>query len=112
MAKSRAGANGDGTSTNKSQAIRDLLGENPKLKTSEVVAELGGKGVKVTPALVYLIKSKARRSKRRQKRERVAESSRQTGASNPVALVLRVRELAREVGGYKPLKQLVDVLAE
>jgi hypothetical protein len=32
--------------------------------------------------------------------------------SNPVELVLRVKDLAREVGGIKHLKQLVDLLAE
>ena len=31
---------------------------------------------------------------------------------NPVELVLRVKELAREVGGIGQLKQLVDLLAE
>lgn len=31
---------------------------------------------------------------------------------NPVELVLRVKDLAREVGGINQLKQLVDLLAE
>jgi hypothetical protein len=42
----------------------------------------------------------------------VAESSRQSGAKHPVELVLRVKDLAREVGGIRYLKQLVDLLAE
>ena len=43
---------------------------------------------------------------------KVAESSRQTGSKNPVEVVLRVKDLAREVGGIKNLKMLVDLLAE
>jgi len=35
-----------------------------------------------------------------------------TGAANPVELVLRVKDMAREVGGIRNLKQLVDLLAE
>ena len=42
----------------------------------------------------------------------MAESSRQTAAGNPVEVVLRVKDLAREVGGIQNLKQLVDLLAE
>ena len=42
----------------------------------------------------------------------MAEESRRTAASNPVELVLRVKDLAREVGGIKNLKLLVDLLAD
>ena len=31
---------------------------------------------------------------------------------NPVELVMRVKQLAREVGGIRNLKQLVDLLAD
>ena len=102
----------DGTPVNKSQAIRDFLKGNPKAGTKEVVAGLAEKGVKVGPPLVYLIRSKANKVNRRAKRDRVAESSRQTGSRNPVEVVLRVKDLAREVGGIKNLKLLVDLLAE
>ena len=53
-----------------------------------------------------------KQAKRRAKRERVAASSRQTSATNPVEVVIRVKDLAREVGGIKNLKMLVDLLAE
>jgi hypothetical protein len=42
----------------------------------------------------------------------VAESSRHSGSKNPVAVVLQVKDVAREVGGVKNLKKLVDLLAE
>ena len=69
-------------------------------------------GVKVSPTMVYYIRSKQHQARQRAKRERVAESSRQSGVANPVEIVLRVKDLAREVGGIAHLKQLVDLLAE
>lgn len=102
----------DGTPVNKSQAIRDFLAGNPKADTKAVVAGLAEKGVKVAPTLVYFIKSKQRQARRRAKRDRVAASSGQMAANNPVEVVLRVKDLAREVGGIKNLKLLVDLLAE
>jgi hypothetical protein len=50
--------------------------------------------------------------KRRARRERVAAASRNSSHANPVEVVLRVKDLAREVGGIRNLKQLVDLLAE
>jgi hypothetical protein len=43
---------------------------------------------------------------------RVAEASCRTGWAKPVQLVIRVKELARAVGSYKSLQQLVDLLSE
>ena len=98
---------------NKSQAIRDYLSANPKkTDTKSVIAALAENGVKVSSPLVYYIKSKAQHQKRKAKRERVAESSRNSGAANPLEIIIRVKALAREVGGVKNLKQLVDLLAE
>lgn len=110
MAKKSASESGQ--PLNRSQAIRDFLAENPKADTKTVVAGLADKGIKVAPTLVYFIKSKQKQAKRRAKRDRVAESSRQTTSPNPVEVVLRVKDLAREVGGIKNLKLLVDLLAE
>jgi hypothetical protein len=110
MAKKAASENG--TPVNKSQAVRDFLAGQPDADTKAVVAGLAEKGVKVAPTLVYFIKSKQRQAKRRAKRAKVAESSRQTGSKNPVEVVLRVKDLAREVGGIKNLKMLVDLLAD
>jgi hypothetical protein len=102
----------NGKRVNKSQAIRDLFAVNPKADSKTVIAQLAEKGIKVSPTMVYYVRSKQKLANRKAKRERVAESSRQTGIKNPVELVLRVKDLAREVGGIKSLKQLVDLLAE
>jgi hypothetical protein len=102
----------DGTPINKSQAIRDFLAGNPAAGTKEVVTGLAEKGIKVAPTLVYFIKSKAKQAKRRARQARAVESSRQTSTADPIALVRKVRDLSREVGGIQNLKKLVDLLAE
>ncbi|HSQ56556.1 MAG TPA: hypothetical protein VLM40_12510 [Gemmata sp.] len=110
MPKKESQANGQ--PVNKSQAIRDVFAENPKAETKVVIARLAERGVKVSPTMVYYIRSKQRLARRKAKQARVAESSRNTGIPNPVELVLRVKDMAREVGGIRNLKQLVDLLAE
>jgi hypothetical protein len=102
----------DGGKVNKSQAVREYLTANPTADSQAVIDAMAAKGVKVAPTLVYYVRSKLGQARRKAKRERVAASSRQTGASNPVELVLRVKDLAREVGGIANLKQLVDLLAD
>jgi hypothetical protein len=108
MANSKAGGGG----VNKSEAIRQALAENPKAGPKDIVALLGEKGIKVAPTLVYYIKSRSNQAQRKQKRARVAEASAKTAHANPVEVVLRVKNLAREVGGIRNLKMLVDLLAE
>src|SRR3954453_17475606 len=105
-------ASPNGTPVNKSEAIRGFLPATPGGGTKDVVAGLGEKGVKVAPTLVYFIRSKANQAKRRAKRDRVAEPSRQTAPAYPVALIQTVRDLGRQVGGIRTLKKLVDLLAE
>ena len=112
MAKSKSAIDADGKKVNKSQAIRDVLATNPKLKMQEVVAQLAAKGTKVTPQLVYFIMSKVRHKRRWQKREQLAETIKQAPARSPVDVIRQVKKLAEEMGGLKVLKQLVDLLAE
>jgi hypothetical protein len=101
-----------GRPVNKSQAIRGVLAQNPAAETQLVIDQLAETGVKVSRTMVYYVRSKMKQARRKAKRERVAESSRGTGVANPVELVLRVKDMAREVGGMENLKRLVDLLAE
>jgi len=94
---------------NMSAAIRDMISQNPQAKASEIISLLADKGIKVRPHLVYLVKGKMKRIKRRKKRQRVMAT---TGNGNLVELILKVKELARDAGGIGSLKQLVDALAE
>src|SRR4051794_9614064 len=111
MANTKGGAGSNGESMNKSNAIRAAIAETPQAGPKEIVNRLAERGVKVSSTLVYYIKSQEKRKKRQLKRERVAKTSQGTGAANPVELVLRVKSLARDAGGIKDLKRLVDALA-
>ena len=102
----------NGTPINKSDAVREELAKNPKAGSKAITAALAERGIKVAPSLIYFVKSKANQKKRNARRDLAEETSRQAGAVNPLELVIRVKNLAREVGGMKNLKQLVDLLAE
>lgn len=80
--------------------------------TKEVVAVLAGRGIRVQPSLVYMVRSKQQRQRRRARRERVQATSRRTGAPSPIDLVLKTKTLAEEAGAFRNLKMLVDLLAE
>ena len=97
---------------NKSQAVRDLLAANPKATTKEIVEAMGAKGLKISPNLVYLLKSKQKRKQRKQKRLQAVAASRAAGLSNPIEAVMQIKSLASHLGGIKNLKRLVDLLAE
>jgi hypothetical protein len=98
--------------TNKSAAVREVLQKNPKTPTSEVVATLKSRGIKVSSAYVYALKSKAKAKKRKAKREQVVATSNSMGITDPVKLVSEVKILALRAGGLRHLKQLVDLLAD
>jgi hypothetical protein len=98
--------------SNRSQAVREALEKSPKAGSKEIIAQLAGRGIKVSPTLVYYVKSKQNQARRKEKRARVAATTRGTGVTNPVEMVVRVKELARELGGVKNLKMLVDLLAD
>jgi hypothetical protein len=93
---------------NKSSAIREILTQNPHTPVNEIIKALGTKGMKVQPSLIYFVKGKMKRRKRRQIGQRMEKA----GFASPVDLILKVRKLAGEAGGMTKLKQLVDALAE
>jgi len=99
---------------NKSQAIRELLEQNPQVKAREVVDRLGQKGIEVKPGLVYMIKGRLAQMKSHKGRKaaRVARASEKTGIADPIALIVKVKSLAKEAGGIDNLKALVTVLAD
>jgi hypothetical protein len=73
---------------------------------------LDQRGIRIHPNLVYLIKSKVRAGRRKQRRDKALANSKDLGIANPVELILEARKLAAKAGGMRHLKQLVDVLAE
>ena len=99
---------------NKSQAIRDAFKANPKATAKDIVALLAQKQIAVKPGLIYMIKGRMAQKKAHRKRRavRAARASQKTGSADPVALIIKVKELAKEAGGMGNLKTLISVLAE
>jgi hypothetical protein len=101
---------------NKSEEIRQLLKANPKIEPKEVVAKLAEKGIKISHGLFYFVKGqikgrKARRTKAQKVVPEVAESTHVT-RSSAVSTILKVKACAKEVGGMKTLKALVEALSD
>jgi hypothetical protein len=107
---------------NKSQAIRDLLKENPKIKANDAIATLAGKGIPIKMNLFYFVKGNLAGQKKRRKKNKqkaVSLASKSTDGSTPaatksdaLATIQKIKALAGEVGGLRTLKSLVDVLSE
>src|SRR5688572_10173443 len=93
---------------NKSELIREIFQRDPKAKGKQIQEELAGRGVKVTSTLIYLVKGKMRRAKRRQNRQTVAQV---TGNGNAIDVIRKIKTLSNDVGGLTKLKQLLDLLA-
>jgi hypothetical protein len=96
---------------NKSAAIREALTANPKATAREVIDSLAASGIKVNSGLFYIVKGKMRRHRKRQMRQKVAQTVKSNGVS-PIELIRKVKGLAAEVGGMGKLKQLLEVLSE
>lgn len=97
---------------NKSQAIRDLLKENPEIKAGDAIAQLADKGVEIKSGLFYLVKGKtigSRKRRRKVQRNAVAVAV-SSGSTDAVATILKVRKLAQEVGGLRKLAAIVEAL--
>jgi hypothetical protein len=103
---------------NKSQAVRDYLGANPKSKAKDVVAALADTGLSVTEGLVYAVKGgmkeKRKRKARLVKAAKAATPSRNgvVVKSDAISMIREVKAIALKAGGYQKLKDLVDALAE
>ncbi len=104
---------------NKSQAVRDLLAENPKLKAKEVVEQLAAKGISITASQVYFVKGGMSQKKQTaaKKAKKVAKKEKRVGQASamhadPIAVILEIKALAKKLGGMANLKQLVEVLGE
>ena len=101
---------------NKSQAIRGLLTDKPKLSVEEVISTLAAKGIEVKKGLIYLVKGSMKSKKQRAKEivatEMVKTSTASNGATDALATIKQIKGLAAAVGGMKSLKALVDALSE
>ena len=113
MAKKRAGG------PNKSQAIRDYLGTNPKAGPTEVQKELKKKGIDVALALVSNVKAamlgKKKKAKKKTKRAKpgpkpVGRPSTRGGDKVSLSSLIEAREFAEKVGGVDEAIKLLKAV--
>jgi hypothetical protein len=109
---------------NRSQAIRDLLKESPKIKASEAISTLAAKGVTVTSGHFHVVKGKllGRKSRRKKNKQKAVglitapvngEATAPTKVkSDALATIQKIKGLAAEVGGLRSLRALVEALSE
>lgn len=98
---------------NKSQAIRDLLKENPSIKGKEAIATLAKKGIHIKYNLFQFVKGSVQGGTKRPVRQQSAGASESTRKSGDTLATIRmVKSLAADVGGLRTLKQIVDALSE
>jgi hypothetical protein len=110
---------------NRSQAIRDLLKENPKIKASEAISTLAAKGVTVTSGHFHVVKGKVagRKSRRRKNKQKAVtmmtapvngevSATPAQGKSDALVMIRKIKGLAAEVGGLRSLRELVEALSE
>jgi hypothetical protein len=101
---------------NRSEEIRQLLKANPKIGPKEVAAKLAEKGIEVSSGLYYFVKGQMKGRKARKTRvqntvTKVAEATHVT-RSDAVTTILKVKACAKDVGGMKNLKALVEALSD
>jgi hypothetical protein len=101
---------------NRSEEIRKLLKENPGIGHKEVTEKLGEKGIEVSTGLFYFVKGqmKGRKSRKTKAQNAVTKVTEVTHATrtDAVTAILKVKSCAREVGGMKILKALVEALSD
>jgi hypothetical protein len=101
---------------NRSEEIRQLLKANPKMGPKEVIAILGEKGIDVSSGLFYFVKGqmKGRKSRKTRAQTAVTKVAEFTHANrtDAVTTILKVKACAKDVGGMKVLKALVEALSD
>ena len=99
---------------NKSQAIREILQQNPQATAKEAIEQLAAKGMKASPKLFYLVKGKVSQvsSHAKKKAARVAVATKKISGMDSIHLIAKVKALAKEAGGMDYLKARVNVLAD
>ena len=101
---------------NKSEEVRQLLKANPEITAKEVSAKMAEKGHKISSNLFYFVKGqmKGRKASKQKAQKAVAKVAESTHVTKGDALstILKVKGWAKEVGGMKTLKALVEALSE
>jgi hypothetical protein len=101
---------------NKSEEIRKLLHANPNIGSKDAIAKLAEKRIAISQGLFFFVKGqiKGRKSRKRRAQKAVTKVSEfsQVSRTDAVTTILKVKAWAKEVGGMKNLKALVEALSD
>lgn len=92
----------------KAQAIREAIERTPEAKAQEIVAAVKEQGLKVTPQMVYSLKTRAAAGPKKKRGRRNATSN---GTLSIDTLIL-AKKLADQLGGVEKAKEAMDALAK
>ncbi len=102
---------------NKTEEVRLLLKANPQFSAKEAMEKLAEKGIKISNALFYYTKGQMKGRKARKQKDQKTAAAKVTEATlvikgEALSTILKVKGWAKEVGGMKTLKALVEALSE
>src|SRR5437868_3928637 len=97
---------------NKSQAIRDFLGNEPGATPKVIIEGLAKKGVKVSDALVRAVNYIPRASNVRLKKRVRRSGDTQNGSKVDFARLVEAKALAEKMGGISRARSALEMLAK
>ena len=94
-----------------------MLKANPAFTAKEAMEKLAEKGIKISNALFYYTKGQMKGRKARKKKDQNTAAAKVAEATlvikgDAVSTILKVKAWAKEVGGMKMLKALVEAMSE
>lgn len=95
----------------KSAAVREYQSKNPDASAPEVVAALKEQGITISQAMVYNIRSTAKKSPAKPGRKPASAVTSSNGAADFGGKSKAVRTAVRELGRKTPTKEIIDHLA-
>ena len=97
---------------NKSQAIREVMADNPRLKPAAIAATLQEQGIHVSAQYVSTIKSNHKKQRQRRLSDAADAKLESLPADISVKQLLEVRELVNSLGGIHEVQRALDVLQQ
>ena len=98
---------------NKSQAIRDMLRQQPSASPLAVSESLAKQGVKVSPGFVSTVKSKSgAKKKRRRVKKKVGRPARPAGDTISMSALVQAKRLADQLGGVDKAQDALSALSK
>lgn len=91
---------------NKSEEIRKLFAQNPAATAKEVIAKLKEQGIEASEGLIYSCKP----GSKKKKKGKAKPGASSDGAVSVGASIAVAKAAAEKVGGWGPLKEIVDAL--